>query len=557
MPIARALTGGWLAAALALGAPATAGSKGVLALEGAARGGVTAPSSPYRYWAVSPGRADHVTVVLRNRTGAGGRLDRWWYLPGSWYLPAVAYDGTGGGLSGDGGTLLLWRDTAAYPPLLTRIAVLNTRARLRHPRIPGHTPPNHAIRRIAIPGDLRLIGVSPHGTTAYLRQYRKPCCGRGPANVRFDVRAIDLDSGRLRPGAIAASNAPREALRGVPISQAASADGVLYTLYDGGGDGVPFVHVLDTRSGRAFRLDLPGLESQVLHETGHAHGLFRLRLWLRHDARELDLIADARRLLRIHTKHLHGGGGAPVATTDRGGGEGWLAFTRTPRRPGNLVARAGTIGSSAAGRPIHLRQTGDPAIDGHLLVFGCIHGDECGIARRVEALRNGCPDPAVDSFVVPDLDPDGTATGTRLNAHGVDLNRNFPAGWRPGGEPRGDPEYPGPRPFSEPETRLAARLIRALDPEVTIWFHEDPARRPVVRAWGPSEPAARRFAALAGMPFRAIPWPAGTAPNWQNHAFPGTASFVVELPRGRAGKKVTEARLDRAVDTIAREVAKD
>ncbi len=34
------------------------------------------------------------------------------------------------------------------------------------------------------------------------------------------------------------------------------------------------------------------------------------------------------------------------------------------------------------------------------------------------------------------------------------------------------------------------------------------------------------------MRFRAIRWPRGTAPNWQNHRFPGTSSFVVELPAG-------------------------
>jgi len=54
-----------------------------------------------------------------------------------------------------------------------------------------------------------------------------------------------------------------------------------------------------------------------------------------------------------------------------------------------------------------------------------------------------------------------------------------------------------------------------------------------VRAWGASIPVARRYAHLARVPFRAIRWPAGTAPNWQNHRFPGTASFVVELPAGR------------------------
>lgn len=547
-----------VAVALALSAPA-AGAKGLLALEGAARGGVSAPAVPYRYWAVSPGRAGHVTVVLRNRLAGGGRLDRWWYLPGSWYLPAVAYDGTGGGLATGSGTLLLWGDTRAYPPRRTRIAVLDTRARLRHPRTPGHTPPDHAISRIALPGDFRLIAISPDGSSAYLRRYPRDCCGPGPAHVRFEVRRLDLRGGRLSPGRIVAANAPGEPDQGLPVSQAYGRDGRSYTLYDGERGRSPrsrrpFIQVLDTATGEAFRLDLPGLERAQPN-------LFLLQLRLAEGGRTLRVIAHSwreggptRTLMSIDTRRLRP---APVATASRHRNAAWLDFARTPRRPGNLVARAGTIGRSAEGRPIRLRQTGDPAIGGRLLVFGCIHGDECGVARRVEALRNGCPDPAVDSFVVPDLDPDGTAVGSRLNAHGVDLNRNFPAGWRPGGELPGEPEFPGPRPFSEPETRLAARLIRALDPRVTIWFHENHARRPLVRAWGPSEPAARRFAAIAGMPFRAIPWPAGTAPHWQNRAFPGTASFVVELPRHPLGGEITEARLDRAVDRTAREVAKD
>ena len=53
-----------------------------------------------------------------------------------------------------------------------------------------------------------------------------------------------------------------------------------------------------------------------------------------------------------------------------------------------------------------------------------------------------------------------------------------------------------------------------------------------MRAWGQSIATARRFAALAHFPYRSIEWPYGTAANWQNHRFPGTASFVVELPPG-------------------------
>src|SRR5690349_15069420 len=56
-------------------------------------------------------------------------------------------------------------------------------------------------------------------------------------------------------------------------------------------------------------------------------------------------------------------------------GRAFLAFTRTPRRPGNVLARRGLVGRSAEGRPIGLWQRGDPAFTGELLVFGCIHGD--------------------------------------------------------------------------------------------------------------------------------------------------------------------------------------
>ena len=145
--------------------------------------------------------------------------------------------------------------------------------------------------------------------------------------------------------------------------------------------------------------------------------------------------------------------------------------------------------------------------------------------RRFAVSRSS---PAVDLWVVSNLNPDGFAAGRRQNGRGVDLNRNFPSEWRPGGRPW-DPEYAGRRPLSEPETRAAARLIGRIKPSVTIWFHQPQG---LVREWGPSIPAAREYARLAGMRFRAIRWPRGTAPNWQNHRFPGASSFVVELPPG-------------------------
>lgn len=160
------------------------------------------------------------------------------------------------------------------------------------------------------------------------------------------------------------------------------------------------------------------------------------------------------------------------------------------------------VGHSVEGRAIRASGSGSA-----VLLVGCVHGNECagiGIVRRFVGVHG--------VVVLPTLNPDGLAAGTRGNARGVDLNRDFYA-------------------RTQPETRYAISLIRRIRPRVTIWFHQ-PERR--VRAWGRSRAAARRFVSLLGgvLPYASVPWPAGSASNWQNRAFPGAASFVVELPPG-------------------------
>jgi protein MpaA len=211
-----------------------------------------------------------------------------------------------------------------------------------------------------------------------------------------------------------------------------------------------------------------------------------------------------------------------------------------------LILAALPIGHSVDGRAIRPVVLGDPGAARRVLVVGCIHGTETAgipIVRRL--IQAGAPAGA-QIVVVVSVNPDGCARGARQNAHGVDLNRNFPSNWSAIGRP-GDLQYSGPRPLSEPESRYAVALIRQLKPEITIWFHQP---QDVVRAWGRSVPTARRFAELAGFPYRSIEWPYGTASNWQNHAFPGTASFVVELPPGRA---THVGRWVRAIRAIAAE----
>jgi len=186
------------------------------------------------------------------------------------------------------------------------------------------------------------------------------------------------------------------------------------------------------------------------------------------------------------------------------------------------------LGRTSRGRPIRVWRLGNPRSPRKLLVVGCIHGDECA-GTAVTAHLLGTSEPlAADLWVIQNLNPDGRALGWRQNGRGVDLNRNFPSEWKPIGR-RWSPQYSGPRPLSEPESRSVRTLILRIRPELTIWFHQPQG---LVRAWGQSQPAARRYARLAGVPYRSLRWPNGTVPNWQNHRFPGTSSFVVELPAG-------------------------
>lgn len=200
------------------------------------------------------------------------------------------------------------------------------------------------------------------------------------------------------------------------------------------------------------------------------------------------------------------------------------------------------IGQSVQDRPI------DAAAQGYgrtVLVVGCIHGDECAglpVARRL--MREPVPE-GMRLVVVPQLNPDGYRRRTRTNARGVDLNRNWSEGWRPSG--RG-PIWSGPRPFSEPETRAARRLIEREQPAVTVWLHQQ-FGSPLVRAWGRSVPAARRYANIARLPFRRLGWSPGGAPRWQNTRMSAT-SFVVEMSKFQRYTDLEVRRHVRAIRSL-------
>ncbi len=184
------------------------------------------------------------------------------------------------------------------------------------------------------------------------------------------------------------------------------------------------------------------------------------------------------------------------------------------------------IGRSVRGRTIGAIVVGSGSAPRKILVVGCIHGNECAGLAIIAALARRPVPAGVQLWLVPEMNPDGTAAHTRQNAHGVDLNRNFSYRWAR----IADATYKsGPRPLSEPESRAAVALIRRIRPSVTIWYHQ---HENLVDMSGGDRGVARRYARTARMRATCLAFLPGTATGWSNHTLPGTTSFVVELPAG-------------------------
>lgn len=191
------------------------------------------------------------------------------------------------------------------------------------------------------------------------------------------------------------------------------------------------------------------------------------------------------------------------------------------------AARRVVFGHSVDGRPLVAWTVGSDHARRRVLVVGCIHGNECAGLAITSALRHRPVPRGVQLWIVPEMNPDATAADRRQNAHGVDLNRNFPYLWAPISNPVYDS---GPRPESEPETRAAMSLVRRVRPAVTIWYHQ---HMDLVAMAGGDRGVARRYAQISGLRPTCLTFLSGVETGWSNHTFRGTTSFVVELPAGQ------------------------
>ena len=205
------------------------------------------------------------------------------------------------------------------------------------------------------------------------------------------------------------------------------------------------------------------------------------------------------------------------------------------------------LGHSARGKPIRAVRVGDPASPRKALVVAAIHGDEPAGLKVTRALR-ALPVRGADVWVVDTVNPDGLARRRRQNAHGVDLNRNFPFDWRR--SLRGSRYWSGPAALSERESRVVRRWVLRIRPTVSVWYHQ-PWNLVLAPCHGPA-PVQRRYARRTHMRVSCRGHELhGTAVEWENRVLPGSAAFVVELPPG----PVTDATARLHARTVAAAVA--
>lgn len=181
------------------------------------------------------------------------------------------------------------------------------------------------------------------------------------------------------------------------------------------------------------------------------------------------------------------GAGRPAA-----GATGTPAVRSAPARPAVVETRV--IGHSVQGRPIRAYRVGDPTSGNRVVVMATLHGDEPRTRLLLAALRDGRPVRGIDLWLVPVANPDGLARGTRRNAHGVDLNRNYPYRWA---DLDGHYES-GPRAASEPETRALMAFFDEVRPRRVVSFHQ-PLDGVDVSSHE-SRPFARRLARFLHLP---------------------------------------------------------
>lgn len=189
----------------------------------------------------------------------------------------------------------------------------------------------------------------------------------------------------------------------------------------------------------------------------------------------------------------------------------------------STVVEMRSIGRTVQGRNIVAWRLGDPTSKRKVVVLAAMHGDEPGPARILYNLRDGSSIRGADIWVVPTYNRDGVVHHRRQNAHGVDLNRNFPTSWKR----QYGAHDSGSGPASEPETRAVMAFLETIRPAYVISFHQP--LKGVGRAGAKGAAFVRRLHRGLHLPVRSFNCDGvchGTMTEWFNARFPGVAVTV-------------------------------
>lgn len=218
----------------------------------------------------------------------------------------------------------------------------------------------------------------------------------------------------------------------------------------------------------------------------------------------------------------------------RGGGGPEKRVQAQPLQQAAPLGVSKVVGRSVKGEPIEMVTFGGG--ERPVLVLGAIHGDESTsvvLTRALVAELRKTPSAAggVPVAVIPVMNPDGVAAGTRTNARRVDLNRNFPATNFAANTRRGREA------LSEPESQALADVIERLRPRLILSVHS--MDKPCNNYDGPAKAVAERMSQLNGYPAAGtIGYPTpGSLGSWAgiDKAIP---VITLELPRSLRGDDV-------------------
>ncbi|HET6455901.1 MAG TPA: M14 family zinc carboxypeptidase [Armatimonadota bacterium] len=134
-----------------------------------------------------------------------------------------------------------------------------------------------------------------------------------------------------------------------------------------------------------------------------------------------------------------------------------------------------------------------------VLVMAGVHGDETsgvGVVRSLVSDVSGLSDLSDRIVIMPLVNPDGYEAGTRQNANGIDINRNFPTKDF-GARPRKKRFFGGKVAASEPETQAIMGVVKEYKPRLIISLHASLA---CVNYNGACVRMARRISRATGLP---------------------------------------------------------